>query len=242
MKVSPSDLCMKLHRKILRFGVHTVPSISEMKNFVTCLEYCTDLLGAVHESHGQDNKTATEDLSSDADPLTKKESNEDGPSSIDVVRPFMEDSIREIIKCTLDLIPQSISSPYAGCMRSIVTLGATVARLLLEAGDHVLVDVLDFCTRSTHAMYVGKLMADGSRVRGSSEVRDKIISNLSLPPISNILLQQDWVGAAAASAALSILKHGIGASFEKEEVYKCAKATMIVRVLICHCVDRCNCC
>ena len=72
--------------------------------------------------------------------------------ALQVVRPFIEDTLREIMRCTLNLIPETITSTYADTMREIVTLGGRIARTLLERHDLTLLDVLNMATRPTHPM------------------------------------------------------------------------------------------
>ena len=232
--------CAKVHRKIMRYGIDTVPSITDMKRYVSCLQLCDSLLSTARAS-GHWVKGADGSAPAQGPAVAPKLSSVAGPQAADgatpssataddksgaaalkanlaAVRPFIVDAVREIVKCALNLIPESTKSNYAQCMRDIVTLGTRIARVLHEAEDEVLLDVLAFASKPGHSMYVGRRQADGSFARGSPQVRTAFLREVSLPALRKTLLGNKWCGSFVASSALSILHQGCeGHHFPRED-------------------------
>lgn len=220
--------CAKIHRKIMRYGIETVPSIADMKRYVSCLQLCDSLLSSARATGHFVNGPNTAAVASKpvvqssatssqaADGATSPSATSDDEkreattlrTNLNAVRPFIVDAVREIVKCALNLIPESTKSNYAQCMRDIVTLGTRIARVLHEEKDEVLLDVLAFASKPGHSMYVGRRQADGSFARGSPQVRTAFLRELSLPALRHTLLENRWCGSFVASSALSILHQG----------------------------------
>ena len=205
---------MMVHRNIARHGLQQVPAIAEMQHFVTCLQHCTAVLALTAPSAQQPTPvapppptisvtaaaapaalaaaakapatavlataTATAAAIADANDRVKQRAR---------IRPFVVDTVRFVVRTTLGLIPESTESAYAGCMRDIVTLGARVARQLLEVNDLELLDVLETATVPAHPMYRGRLTNEpGKYVRGSPEVRAAVIKDVPLGRLREALL------------------------------------------------------
>jgi hypothetical protein len=206
--VDPAALCVIVHRRVLRHGIQQVPAIAEMQGFVTCLQHCTAVLALAAPSAQQFTAAppATIGVTAAAAPAAVAVGKAPAAAVVVVaaaaagdandrakqrarIRPFVVDAVREIVRVTLGLIPESTKSNYAQCMRDIVMLGARIARQLLEENDLELLDVLQLATAPAHPMYRGRLTNEpGKYVRGSPQVRAAVIKDVPLGRLRDALL------------------------------------------------------